>query len=159
MGSATDGSKILIPDEFDFLVIFQRIRPEDEMESHVKDLGFIENFQIALQHAMQQMDAEMLCTKRRRPLGFQFVDCELRRVGLNMRLTWFGDDQRYSNDFQGLNISVDLTPVYHLTDWQNRSGFRRLRPYEDLPDWFKQEQIIEHYRPVSRTANSLYASL
>lgn len=148
MGSVTDGSKILIPDEFDFLIIYRRIKPEDEMGSSVKELGSIEKFQIALQHAMQQMDTEMLCTKRRRPLGFQFVDCELRRVGLNIRLTWFGDDHRYNTDFKGLNISVDLTPVYHLDGWQNRSGFRCLRPYDTLPDWFKEDQIIEHFRPV-----------
>lgn len=147
MGSACDGSKILLPDEFDFLVIFQRLKPGDEMMSSDENGGDVELFRMALSRAIQEMDAKLLDKEVESPLGFQFADCELRRVGLNMRLTWLGDNPRNSN-YRGLNISVDLTPVYQWTGWESPSGLRPLRPYRDLPDWFKLGKTIEHFRPV-----------
>lgn len=148
MGSAVDGSKILLPDEFDFLIIFQKLKQGDEMKSSDENGGDVELFRMAVSRAMQEMDAKMLETGTRRPLGFQFVDCELRRVGLNMRLTWHGDNQRCMDKHCGLNISVDLTPVYQWTGWESPSGLRPLRPYNQLPVWFKLGRTIEHYRPV-----------
>lgn len=148
MGSAVDGSKILLPDEFDFLIIFQKLKPGDGMMSSDETGGDVELFRVALVHAMQEMDAQILDNQFKSPLGFQFVDCELRRVGLNMRLTWLGDDH-FQDKYRGLNISVDLTPVYQWTGWESPSGLRPLRPYHELPDWFKVGKTIEHFRPVS----------
>ncbi|XP_057369863.1 uncharacterized protein LOC130690989 [Daphnia carinata] len=142
VGSAVDGSKILLPDEYDFLIVFRRFPAKNKLISLGEDyVAHVEQFRLFLVLCMQEMDANSPDK-----LGFQFVDCELRRVCLNIRMTWWGSAR--NSPFRGLAISVDLTPVFHFIGWENQSGFRPLRPLESLPDWFQRDQIIEHFRPL-----------
>ena len=151
VGSVVDGSKILLPDEYDFLVVFRRFKPGEKLFTVGEDyLSQVERFRMHLIRCMQEMDSRLLLDN---PLmGFQFVDCELRRICLNIRLTWWGRGP--ASPLHGLAISVDLTPVFHFHGWDNQSGFRPLRSLASLPDWFRLPgQTVEHFRPVNIFSN------
>jgi hypothetical protein len=144
VGSAVDGSKILLPDEYDFLIVFRRFTAKNKLMFVGEDyVAQVEQFRLYLILCMQEMDQQSP-----EELGFQFVDSELRRVCLNIRMTWRGLSKH--SLFRGLAISVDLTPVFHFTGWENQSGFRPLRPLESLPEWFQRDQTVEHFRPVKK---------
>ncbi len=147
VGSAVDGTKILLPDEFDFLVVFRRFQPGEKLRIGDDNVSQVEKFRLHLIRCMQEMDSRLLGQDQPPVLGFQFVDCELRRICLNIRLTWWG--QGPSSEFHGMAISIDLTPVFHFDGWANQSGFRPLRSLPLLPDWFSGCQVVEHFRPVS----------
>ena len=156
VGSVADGSKILLPDEFDFLVVFRRFRPGDKLVVGQDYTYQVEKFRMHLVRCMQEMDGLLLKLNPGRQqlppvLGFQFIDCELRRICLNIRLTWWGTDA--TSPLRGLPISVDLTPVFQFQGWDNQSGFRPLRSLASLPDWFIR-QPVEHFRPVTNTPSS-----
>lgn len=143
VGSAVDGSKILLPDEFDFLVVFRHFHPGDRDPSLSRDyVNEVEQFRIILINCIQEKDAELL-EQRDARLGFEFVDCELRRVCLNLRMTW------RQEPYKNVPICIDLTPVFRFEGWEDQSGFRPLRPLSSLPEWFLRDgQVIEHFRPV-----------
>jgi hypothetical protein len=146
VGSSVDGSKILLPDEYDFLVVFRRFETQNKLVSIGEDyVDQVEKFRLYLIQCMQEMDQQLAGEE----LGFQFVDSEMRRVCLNIRLTWRGKQLSKNSVFRGLAISVDLTPVFHFIGWENQSGFRPLRPLESLPLWFQRDQTVEHFRPVN----------
>lgn len=146
VGSSVDGSKILLPDEYDFLVVFRRFETQNKLVSIGEDyVDQVEKFRLYLIQCMQEMDQQLAGEE----LGFQFVDSEMRRVCLNIRLTWRGKQSSKNSVFRGLAISVDLTPVFHFIGWENQSGFRPLRPLESLPQWFQRDQTVEHFRPVN----------
>ena len=145
-GSSVDGSKILLPDEYDFLIVFRRFTANNKFMFVGKDyVGQVEQFRLYLILCMQEMDKQSP-----EELGFQFVDSELRRVCLNIRVIWRGNKLSKNSLFRGLAISVDLTPVFHFIGWENQSGFRPLRPLESLPHWFQRDQTVEHFRPVNK---------
>lgn len=148
VGSSVDGSKILLPDEFDFLIVFRHYPAKNKLVMSFEEdyVAQVEQFRLYLILCMQEMDQQ----SPREELGFQFVDCEMRRVCLNIRLTWRGNNSSRNSVFRGLAISVDLTPVFHFIGWENQSGFRPLRPLESLPQWFQRDQIVEHFRPVNK---------
>ena len=159
VGSVADGSKILLPDEFDFLVVFRRFRPGDKLVVGQDYTYQVEKFRMHLVRCMQEMDGLLLKLNPGRQqlppvLGFQFIDCELRRIclNINIRLTWWGADA--TSPLRGLPISIDLTPVFQFQGWDNQSGFRPLRSLASLPDWFilLSDQILEHFRPVSQSS-------
>ena len=159
VGSAADGSKILLPDEYDFLVVFRRFRPGDKPVIGEDYTYQVERFRMHLIRCMQEMDSQLILlvdSGHQQPpppvWGFQFVDCELRRICLNIRLTWWGADA--TSPLRGLPISIDLTPVFQFQGWDNQSGFRPLRSLASLPDWFilLSDQILEHFRPVSQSS-------
>lgn len=146
VGSAIDGSKILLPDEFDFLIVFRHFSAKNKLMFVGEDyVAQVEQFRLYLIQCMQEMDQQSP-----EEIGFQFVDSELRRVCLNIRMTWRGNRSSKNNLFRGLAISVDLTPVFHFIGWENQSGFRPLRPLESLPEWFQRDQTVEHFRPVNK---------
>lgn len=146
VGSVVDGSKILLPDEYDFLIVFRKFYPGSRVPVGEDYVAQVEQFRLHLIHCMQLMDAEMTNQNPSPPFSFEFVDSEMRRVCLNIRLTWWGAK---TSHLYGMPISVDLTPVFQFIGWENQSGLRPLRPLYLLPNWFKRDQEVEHFRPVT----------
>ena len=143
VGSIVDGSKIFVPDEFDFLIVFEHFRePQDNLRRH-DQISVVEKFRLLLVEAMQEMDRTFL-QEDDLPLQFLFVDCELRRVCLNIRMIWRG--QKYEK----LHLSVDLTPVYQFDGWDDQHyGLRPLLPFNTLPEWYQSVcEDTGYFRPV-----------
>ena len=148
VGSVVDGTKILMPDEFDFLIVFKRFLPNDRVPVGQEYVSQVEQFRLYLVQSMQELDAQLLMYQKRScpvPISFEFVDSELRRVCLNIRLTWRG---LKNSRFRSMPISVDLTPVFHFVGWKNYPGLRTLRSLSSMPHWIYKDQDVEHFRPV-----------
>ena len=130
VGSAADGSKLFLPDEFDFLlVVLHRQLFDDLCQSEQKVM-----LKLALSEAIKILASVEPPVDQR--LKFQFTECVKisTKICYKIAFTWQG--KKYPH----LNITCDLTPVYR-SPWNEHGGRlsdQDLGRWSQIPDCHKE---------------------